>query len=605
MIKKIVVCLFSIFFSIAVFGQPVVEQKMADNYFKNGNYEAALPYYQKLYQSNSSPFYLSRLVDCQINLGNFSDAEKILKKTVKKTNNPLQHAQLGYVYERQEKLKAADKQYGLAYSSLRPKQYDVIGLARYYRDLGKNKLALQVYEFGVANVENFNVFYFEMAELYGAEKDYSNQIRLYLELLKANRGYLRTIQSVMNRNWDLEEDNPQTEELFRQLIQRSQTDLSTIVYPEMLIWLYQQQDDFEGAWLQVKAVDQRTQQFGGRAIEYGITAYKQDRFKLSKEVTDYVIGVAQDPDVHQMAINLKLMSLYQNLNSDTATTLEQWTTLAAEFSTDINQIQWPNAEITTLLFYSNIYAYHLQNLQQAIAVTDSIIELQSQINRNVALAKIQKGDYLLLEDEIWEAALLYGQAELLYKHDEIGDEAKLKKAKVSYYDGEFDWALAQLDVLKASTSKKTANDAMALSLLIRDNIPYDSIYLPLEVYAKSDLRYEQGLYQESLDELQVLFDQYENHVVFNDAFYLQYKNYLALQEYDAAIAALKLIYERYPTEPKTDLAVLRLAQLYDFELDNTSEAIKWYEIIVLEYTGSIYGAEAIERYRVLRGDNIQ
>jgi hypothetical protein len=52
----------------------------------------------------------------------------------------------------------------------------------------------------------------------------------------------------------------------------------------------------------------------------------------------------------------------------------------------------------------------------------------------------------------------------------LGDEVKLKKARLGYYLGNFSWAKAQLDVLKTSTSKLTANDAIELSLFISNNL---------------------------------------------------------------------------------------------------------------------------------------
>ncbi|MCX6225482.1 MAG: hypothetical protein NTV01_12165 [Bacteroidia bacterium] len=51
-----------------------------------------------------------------------------------------------------------------------------------------------------------------------------------------------------------------------------------------------------------------------------------------------------------------------------------------------------------------------------------------------------------------------------------GSAARYRKAQLSWFTGNYKWALAQLDILKGSTSKPNANDAMELSILIRENI---------------------------------------------------------------------------------------------------------------------------------------
>ena len=93
------------------------------------------------------------------------------------------------------------------------------------------------------------------------------------------------------------------------------------------------------------------------------------------------------------------------------------------------------------------------------------------------------GDLLLFSGEIWDASLLYSQVEKAYKNDVIGAQAKFKNAQLSYYNNDFEWAKSQLDVLRASTSKLIANDAMQLSLLISDNMEDDSTYDMLSLFA--------------------------------------------------------------------------------------------------------------------------
>ena len=70
-----------------------------------------------------------------------------------------------------------------------------------------------------------------------------------------------------------------------------------------------------------------------------------------------------------------------------------------------------------------------------------------------------------------------------FKNDPLGHLAKFKNAQVYYFSGEYDWCQAQLDVLKASTSKLIANDALELSVLITDNYNMDTSETAMKLFA--------------------------------------------------------------------------------------------------------------------------
>ena len=65
----------------------------------------------------------------------------------------------------------------------------------------------------------------------------------------------------------------------------------------------------------------------------------------------------------------------------------------------------------------------------------------------MAEAKLNYSDILVYDGRIWEALIYYSQVEKIQENP-IGHKAKLKIAKVYYYNGDFEVAQAQLDVLK-------------------------------------------------------------------------------------------------------------------------------------------------------------
>ena len=95
---------------------------------------------------------------------------------------------------------------------------------------------------------------------------------------------------------------------------------------------------------------------------------------------------------------------------------------------------------------AHLEAFYLDKTDQAIEQLNHIIELNNINPLDKADCKLDLADILLFTNDVWEATLLYQQVNLDFRNDAIGQEAKFRNARLSYYIGEFKWAQAQLDV---------------------------------------------------------------------------------------------------------------------------------------------------------------
>jgi TolA-binding protein len=218
--------------------------------------------------------------------------------------------------------------------------------------------------------------------------------------------------------------------------------------------------------------------------------------------------------------------------------------------------------------------------------------------------KILLGDIYILKGEIWEASLLYSQVEKDFKYEAIGQEAKFRNAKLSFYAGDFAWAKTQADVLKGATTKLIANDALNLSLIITDAIGVDTNDLPLRLYASAELMVLQHKYKEAIlrmDSINLLFS---TNTLGDDINYSKAQIYSSQGKHAEAEAMYKNILEYYPTELYGDDAQFKLAELYDKNLNDKEKAKKAYQDVLTNYPGSVFTVEARKRYRELRGDNL-
>ena len=154
-------------------------------------------------------------------------------------------------------------------------------------------------------------------------------------------------------------------------------------------------------------------------------------------------------------------------------------------------------------------------------------------------------------------------------------------------------------MLKASTSKLIANDAMKLSITITDNIGIDTTKAPLLLYAQADLLSYQHQYDEALKVLDSLKNTYPIHVIVDDVLFKQHEIYFNKKEVLKAIEQLEEITKSFSQDLLADDAYYQLAQIYDYELGDKAKAKELYKKIIFDYQNSIYVVEARKRFREL------
>jgi len=220
----------------------------------------------------------------------------------------------------------------------------------------------------------------------------------------------------------------------------------------------------------------------------------------------------------------------------------------------------------------------------------------------VADAKITLGDIYLLKAEPWEATLLYSQVEKTHKENQLGHEAKLRNAKLSYYKGDFELAQEHLDILKLATSREIANDAMDLSLLITDNTGLDSSTTALEEYAATELLIFQNKQEQAQAKLDQMLKEYAGHSLTDEIYFLKATLYLKAGDFQKAIDNLNFIVSNPKYDILSDDAMFTMAKIYEENLNDKAKAQELYNSLLLKYPGSIFTVDARKRFRKLRGD---
>lgn len=587
--------------TIVVNGQ---ESKLAQQYYQNGEFEKASLLYEKLYKkSNNNDYYFDRYIDCLISLEAYDQCEKVIKKQLKSNSKNIRlYVTYGNLYEKQYKDDQAKEQYQKAIKKLTPDRFAVTKLANAFTGLMKFDLAIETYEKGAKLLKDKNIFAYNLGDLYRRKGDNPKMIDSYLNSLADNPSRLNSLKTLFQR-YLLEEDYI---ELQTQLYDRIQNDDEAEYYPELLTWVFIQKKDYRNALRQVKALDRKLKENGGRVFRISEIAANDNDYDAAIDGYDYII--ANKGKTSSFYIEAKRESLgckRKKIVEGYEYTQEDLQQLEQQYQEFLDEFGSSKLTATIIAELADLEAFYLNDLDRAISLLDEMIGYPG-LNRYImAKAKISLADFYLMKGEIWEATLLYSQVDKEYKDDMLGHEARFRNAKLSYYAGDFQWAQTQFDVLKASTSKLIANDALDLSIFIMDHLGLDTSATALVLFSKADLLIFQNKFDDAFEKLDSLKTAFPEHTLEGDIYYAKAQVFLKKREYTKAADMFQKIVDNHSDGIRGDNSLFQLAELYETHLNDPEKAKALHEKMFTEFSGSTFAVESRKRFRKLRGDNIQ
>lgn len=585
-------------FSTASFAQKANEA-LAKEYFNNAEYDKAEDIYQKLYLNNpDNPNYFDKLIQTYSIQKKFSEAEKTIKKQIKRTKNyPTYYIDLGIIYELNYQKEKATKSFNDAINYLVPDISICMETCTKFMDNNLLDYALQTVFKSRKILNNNTVLSVEASKIYSLQNNKKGLIEEQLAMFEANAFQIDQIQQMLQ---DYLTDEKDYELLKVILLDQIQLNPDIMFYSEMLIWTFIQQQNFEAALAQTIALDRRNNENGYRILALANYCNNNKHYDVADKAYNEIIKKGISSELYSKARKQKLKNNFEKIiNSNyTKSDLEN---LSIEYKNYLNEYGFESEALETIKDYAKILALYLNRTDEAIQLLEHIVNNHLGIISFNSACKLDLGDYYLIKGEIWDAALLYGQVDKAYKDEPLGQMAKFKNAKLSYYAAEFSWAKAQLDILKSGTSNLIANDALNLSLLISDNEYIDTNMYALKLYSQADLLVFQHKYEDAiikLDSINLLFPQND---LADDIIWMKADIDLQKQNYSQAIDKLNTIASLYTDGIWADDAVFKIAEIYQFRIMDTEKAMMYYKKIIEEFTGSLYVVEARKRFRDLRG----
>ncbi|MFT5779519.1 MAG: tetratricopeptide (TPR) repeat protein [Crocinitomicaceae bacterium] len=581
------------------------DQQLAQHYYSNGEFDKALMYYDKLFGENQSKFNFTRYVECLVQTGDVKQAEKSYKRQINQNETDQEYKILfAKFYEGQDDFNKADAIYRKLIDELAGNSTDIDQLYNAFKAQGKMDLAFEALEKGRKLLKKSYPLNYHFADYYYLKGDTEKMMNEYLDLIDFHSSYRSDVQRILSRQIDFnDEESKEYTYLKNALLTRTQKNPNDDNYSEMLIWLFIQRQNFGAAFVQVRALDKRNDAAGRNVYELGRICVENKDYQTAKRCFQSVVDDGKDGPYFIRAQNAVLNVRFLQVTTMRDYSAEELQETLEAYDQALERVGLYYGSLPLIIEKAHIQAFYANQAPEAMISLEGALEIPRLSDIQRAEIKMQLADIRVLHGDIWDAALMYSQVDKDFKFEPIGHEAKFKSARIFYYDGEFDFAQSQLDVLKQSTSRLIANDALKLSLLITDNFGLDSNYTAMTWFANADLLIEQHRYEEAYSLFDSIIEQFPAHSL-GDEILLKKAHSMQLKgEWTKAVEVLQELLKFHGEDILADDALFELGDIYQNNLLDPEKAKEYYMQILFNHKDSLYGEEARKRVQQMRGDD--
>jgi outer membrane protein assembly factor BamD (BamD/ComL family) len=575
--------------------------RLALSYYNSNDYEKAAPLLLEVYNLSRNSYYFRLYLTSLIELERFDEAEEQVKKEIEKLTRPSPEFLIhwGYVLKARGNIEEGEGKYNEAIEMIPENKGNYLITANAFLQWREYEWAKNVYLQGRETVpgEDFN---YELARAYLYLRDYENMMEEYLNLVRQDETQINRVQSSLASAMRLDVDDSLRDKFRTQVLKRIQNEPAVTGYNRLMIWFLLQERQFSAALRQSVALDRRTGEEDAQIYRLGLMAMNNQEYGSAGNAFDYLLEKGEANPFYNQSFAQKIHASYMHFTLENPDDISEAEKLAGEFQEGLELLGYSPATLNIMQEYAHLLAFYLDDTEKAISVLERGLEIPRLKPEESGILKTEMADIYVYAGDPWEAMLLYSQVIDANKDNSLGDEVKLKKAKLGYYMGNFSWAKAQLDVLKASTSKLTANDAMDLSMLIGNNLNLDTTAVPLQMFSRADLLFFRNKDSLALTTLDSIAETYTYHSLVDDILFRKSKIEVSRNNYEKAAGYLEQIRSDFSYELLADDALYMLAELYNYNLNRKEDAKQLYKEMLTSHPGSVFIEESREKYRELR-----
>lgn len=475
-------------------------------------------------------------------------------------------------------------------------EFQTNGLAAAFRFLNYTDYEMKTYEAYQQKSGNPYAFAYELAVLYDIKGETDKAFDMLLLSLIARPYGMENAKQAMEKVID---NNPKKQKKAETVIARKlKEEPGNYLWRELFTWLQSGKGDKSEQLKDIIKLDEEQGQDGKMVFNWAAEQYQKEEWEHALQGLDYLKTLPVQNPLRPSAMQAMLDIQQKKLEQTFPAEPENVHKLLGEYHNFFTE--YPNLKNSAaILGYARTLALYADRPQAAIDTLEACIRAPYLPAELKGEAQLDMGDYQVLLGNVWQAALLYSQVDKSFKEDMLGEEARFRNAKLSYYRGDFEYAQGQLSVLKASTTELIANDALYLSVLITENTPEDKNFTALGHFARADLLQFQHKYAEADQLLDSLAKAYPENDLQDDIHLQRAGIAMKMQDYDKAVTQLKIIQDKYGDDVLADDACMRLAEIYEKKYKDKEKAKAEYENLIVKYPGSSFVQQARARFEAL------
>lgn len=597
--KNIVIIIF-LFLPVISFSQAPDLQNMAtlaSQYYVNKEFAKAAELYEKLYENTKSEGYLNIYFECLLNIPDYEKAEREIRKGIRgNKSDAYWYVQWGFLNKALGKVDEAVKMYDKAISSLTDNPNELNTLANQFINRREYEYAEKVYL--LARKSGGPALYnYELGRVYYYMRNYDSMMREYIDWLKINDANIEVIKSNLQSVLTFDNDNEISNQLKKYLIKSIQLEPENLINNRLLIWLFNHEKNFYAAITQSIAIDKRTGKDDANIFGLGNIAMSNKFYDDATRAFEYLVSKGSKSDFYNSA-NLQIAQIeYQKFIDEETFNIEKANLLKMKLDQFLLKLGLSVNTYKLQIQYAHLLGFYLKQPAEAVEFLTKTSEMEGLNQLMSSEIKSELADLYVCNGDLWEAVLAYSQIIDINRSNVFADDLKYKKAMLGYYMGNFSWSKAQLDALRASTSKLIANDAMEMSLFLSENIESDSTSSALKMFGRADLLLFKNNFDQSILVLDSISNVYQFSQLADDVYFRKATIFQKLGKFDEAAILLEKITKEFGRGILADDAIFQLAGLYLNKLNRVNDAMNLYKKMLTDYPGSIHVVDSRTEFR--------
>ena len=595
---RITLFILTFFLALGSFAQNT-DEELAAQYFSDGDFDKAVILYKQLHKDDPSSMYIyQNYIDCLIKLKDLKEAEKVVSKAARRNKEfPVYSVDLGEIYKLQGEEKKRKELYNELISELEPDWNSIEQLSNAFLKYNLLDRAEESILKGRKLIGNPVEFHNTLVGIYRAAKEDTKLIDECMHVLRFDPGAIDDIKEDVIAVLHVESSLNYLQD---QCIENAQKFSNNNSFDQLLLWVFIQQKKFRSAFRHVVAIDKRQKGDGQQIFDLARICMKNSEYVIAEQCYSNLIERGSVGNFYLPARMGMLESSYKKVQAIPDPSEASLQALVNSYTGFLDEFgkNWKTSESIKEL--SDIYIFYVHDLEAGMALLQELVKMPRLRRAQSARYKLDLADAYVIQGDVWEATLLYGQVDKEFKEDPLGQEAKFRNARLSYFRGDFEWAKDQLDVLKTATSQLISNNAIELALLIQDNTGLDSTTDALAEYANAQLLLFQNKLDACLEKLNLIPFNFPNHSLEDEIYITKARVMLQKKDFKKAETFYLSVIDLFPEDILTDNALYELGKLYEEKLLQPDKAVEMYEKLIFDHSGSLFVVDARKRYTKLK-----